>query len=294
MHLVFLSRPDRGHLYPTLALAEELGARGHHVTFATGDPYADEAAGPGVTVVRFGRHERVLRTMPAVTSAGPPAAVVGDPRTADAGFELAREWGVPLLVAGTNLPPSPVGWPAEHSYGDYGDYVFTIPGARGTVHDPWRPASRRPVLLAALGTLDGPSMGLLARAFGATAWQVVIGESAAARRTALPHATVLLTDGRLDGVSAAVRAGVPTVVAPRTTEQRATARQVVALGTGIAVSLDTIGADQLCKTVEQLAEDEPTRAVVRRFRLLAAELGAATRAADEVEALLSAGIARAA
>lgn len=283
-HLVFLSRPDRGHLYPTLRLAEELGARGHRVTFATGDPYVDEAAGPGVTLLRFGRYERSLRTMPAFTArldADPPAAVVCDPRTVGAATEFGREWGASVVVAHTNLAEDTTGWPAEHSFG--GDYVFVSPGGRGAVHDAWRPADHRPVLLASLGTVDGASYGLLARAFGDTGWQVVIGEP---RGAVLEHASAFLTDGRLDAVSSALRLGVPMVLAPRTAEQRQHARQVANLGLGRVVRLAELSADELRRTVERLAADEVTSAAAREIRTLVRAAGTPARAADEIEARL--------
>ncbi|MGB3440320.1 MAG: nucleotide disphospho-sugar-binding domain-containing protein [Actinophytocola sp.] len=269
MHLLFLSRPASGHLYPTLRLAEELGERGHHVTFASGDPYLDELAGPGVRLVRFGKHERRLLDMPALA----PDAVVADPRTTGAATDLAGTWDVPLVVAGQNLAESPHGWPSEQAPEPY---VFTIPGARGKVHNPWRRHGRRPVLL-----VDGPSIGPLVRAFGDTDWQVVVSD------TELPHADVLLTDGRLAAVSAGLRAGVPMVLAPKTAEEIAHADRIAALGVGkVVASLADAHAEDLRRLVEHLRVDEPTLATARRLRELVAEAGAPARAADRIEELL--------
>jgi hypothetical protein len=276
MHLLFLSRPDRGHLYPTLRLAEELGVRGHRVTFASGDPYLDEAAGPGVRVLRFGQHERGLLDMPVFLAQGPVDAVVADPRTVGPAADLGQRWGVRVAVAGPNLGESPHGWPSERAYDTY---VFTLPGPRGAVHDPWRHRGRRPVLL-----VDGPSIAPLVRAFGDTDWQVVVGDSA--RYAALPPAEVFLTDGRVGAVSAALRAGVPVVVAPRTAEEVANARQVAALGVGTVVDLDALRADRLRQVVEQLRVDEPTRARARDCARLVAAEGAPSSAADRLEDLL--------
>ena len=276
MHLVFLSKPERGHLYPTLRLAEELGARGHRVTFASGDPYVEEAAGPGVTLLRFGKYERSLLDMPAFAARGPADAVVCDPRTLGAATDFGRTWGVPVVVAGTSLAESPEGWPCERSHDSY---VFTLPGARGAVHDPWRPNARRAVLL-----VDGSPLAPLVRAFGDSDWQVVVGDSS--RFAGLPHADLFLTDGRLEAVSAALRAGVPMVLAPRTAEQMANANQVADLGVGTVVSLDDLPAPALLQVVEHLRVDEPTLATARRLAMLVAEAGAPGRAADELEALL--------
>lgn len=271
MHLLFLSRPATGHLYPTLRLAEELGARGHHVTFASGDPYLDELAESGVRPVRFGRHERSLLDVPALH----PDAVVADPRTAGAAADMTKAWGVPLVVAGQNLAGSHHGWPFEQAYESY---VFTLPGARGTVHNPWRRHGRRPVLL-----VDGPSIGPLVRAFGDTDWQVVVSD------TELPHADVFLTDGRLAAVSAGLRAGVPMVLAPKTAEEIAYAEQVAALGVGrVVASLADTHAEKLRTLVEHLRVDEPTLATARRLRELVTADGAPARAADRLEELLDA------
>lgn len=281
MHLLFLSRPDRGHLYPTLRLAEELGRRGHKVTFASGDPYVDEAAGAGVRVLRYGRQERGLLDLPVFRSRGPVHAVVADPRT----VEAAAAFGdVPVIVAGTNLPAGH-SWPGERSYSHY---VFALPGTRGAVHDPWRPGGRRPVLL-----VDGPPIGPLVRAFGETEWQVVVGDST--RFAGMPYADVFLTDARLPAVSAALRAGVPMVLAPTTAAEAANARQVAALGVGTVTVPEDLPADELLRIVEHLRVDEPTLATARRLATLVASEGAPEVAADHVEDLLGApGIAQAA
>jgi hypothetical protein len=204
-------------------------------------------------------------------------AVVADPRTFGPATDFARAWGVPVVVAGTNLAGGHE-WPGERAYGAY---VFALPGTRGAVHDPWRPGGRRPVLL-----VDGPPLGPLVRAFGDTEWQVVVGDST--RFAGLPHADVFLTDGRLPAVSAALRAGVPMVLAPRTAEEVANARQVVALGAGSIAALEELSADGLRQAVERLRVDEPTLATVRRIAGLVEAAGAAVTAADHIEDLLAA------
>lgn len=281
MHLLFLSRPDRGHLYPTLRLAEELGRRGHQVTFASGDPYVEESAGPGVRVLRFGRDEQGLLEMPVFRSCGPVDAVIADPRT----VKNAAAFGdVPVVVAGTNLPTG-YEWPGERGHHPY---VFTLPGPRGAVHDPWRPGGRRPVLL-----VDGPAIGPLVRAFGDTEWQVVVGDST--RFSGLPHADVFLTDGRLAAVSAALRAAVPMVLAPRTAEETSHSRRVAALGVGRIVVPEELPAEELRRVVEQMRVDEPTLATARRLASQVEALGTAEVAGDRLESLLEARpIARAA
>jgi len=272
MHLLFVSRPGPGHLYPTLRLAEELGARGHRVTFASGDAYLDELAEPGVRPIRFGSSERRLLEVPMLT---PVDAVVADPRTAAVATDLADAWDVPLIVAGRNLPESSHGWPFEQTHESY---VFTIPGVRGTVHNPWRRHGHRPVLL-----VDGPPIGPLVRAFGETDWQVVVSD------TELPHADVFLTDGRLAAVSAGLLAGVPMVLAPNNAEETAHAERIAAMGVGgVVTSLADTHAEDLRRLVEHLRVDEPTLATARQLRELVAAAGAPASAADRVEEHLAA------
>jgi UDP:flavonoid glycosyltransferase YjiC (YdhE family) len=287
-HLVFLSRPDRSHLYPTLGLAEELGARGNHVTFATGDPYVDETAGPGVTVVRVGRTERSLTLTRRVT-ANPPDAVVCDPRTYSAGTDMASRWGVPLMVAHTNLPDDPR-WPGEQAFGE--DYVFVDPTGRGTVHEEWTPMGRRPVLLVSLGAVEDASIGLLVHAFGDTAYQVVMDSPS--RFSVLGHASACLIDGSLDGVSAALRQGVPMVLAPRTADQRENAARVAAAGLGLVLRLPDTSPTALRRAVERVAADEALAATARDTRAAIRVAGSPARAADLVESRLAVQLQQAA
>jgi hypothetical protein len=266
MHLLFLSRPDRGHRYPTLRLAEELGRRGHQVTFVAGDPDIESA---GVRLMRLGQDVRGL-----LQALAPVDAVVTDPRALATATTLGD---VPVIVAGTNLPGG-YEWPGERAHDNY---VFALPGAQGALHDPWQPGGRRPVLL-----VDGPSIGPLVRAFGETDWQVVIGDST--RFAGLPHADVFLTDGRLPAVSAALRAGVPMALAPRTAEEVTHAEQVAELGVGTVVVPEELPADALRQTVEHLRVDEPTLASARRLSALVETVGAPEAAADRVTDLLAA------
>jgi hypothetical protein len=178
-------------------------------------------------------------------------------------------------VAGTNLPAGH-DWPGEQAFDGY---VFTLPGTRGAVHDPWRPGGRRPVLL-----VDGPPIGPLVRAFGDTDWQVVVGDST--RFAGLPHADVFLTDGRLAAVSASLRAGVPMVLAPRTAAETACSRQVADLGVGRLAVPEELTGEELRQVVERLRVDEPTLAMSRRLATRIEAAGSPETAADHVEDLL--------
>lgn len=287
-HVLFLSRPDTDHLYLTLAVAEELGRRGHTVTYATSDPFADEDADAGVVLLRFGSDERSLRSRQAFLAQGPVDLVVCDPRTHAAATELAAVWGAGVVVAHTNLAASDVvDWPAERSYGK--DYVYVHPAGRGTVFPAWTPTDRSPVLAVAH---DGVPAEVLSAAFGGTDWQVLLctgvapadlpGNIAVAGPgfAALRHADVLLTDGGLAGIAAGLRHATPLVLAPRTPVERRDAARVVNLGVG---ALTELTPESLRRTVSRLAVDEPTRAEARRVRELVRAAGSPTRVSDVLE-----------
>lgn len=298
-HVLFLSRPDENHQYLTLAVAEELGRRGHLVTFATGDPFADEDAEAGVLMLRYGRDPRALRRLPAFVArmrTTPVDLVVCDPRTYDHAVALGREWGVPVVVAHTNLATGEtVDWPAEDTFGE--DYLYVHPAGRGTVFGDWQPGDRRQVLVVAL---DRVPLDLVTEAFGEQDWQVLLlgtdlpaGELPGnftplpARFAVLDHADVVLADGDLPGIAAALRHATPMVLAPRTPDQHRHAERLVSLGLAVRVRLDEVDAATLRRTVARLAVDEPARAAARRVRTLVREAGSPARASDALESRLA-------
>jgi UDP:flavonoid glycosyltransferase YjiC (YdhE family) len=273
-HVLFLSRPDEDHLYRTLAVAEELGRRGHRVTFATSDPFAEEDAESGVLLVRYGRDVANLRGLPAFAArvrTDPVDLVVCDPRTHDEAAALAREWGVEVVVAHA-VPGT--------------DHLYVHPGGRGTVFGEWTPADSRPVLAVSPGAVPA---GVLAAAFGERDWQVLVlgGDQAGeapVRHAVLEHADVVLTDGELTG--AALRHATPVVLAPRTPAQHRQATRLATMGLGVVVPAG-LDAAALRRTVSRLAADEPARAAARRARDLVRAAGSPARASDALEARLA-------
>jgi UDP:flavonoid glycosyltransferase YjiC (YdhE family) len=267
-HVLFLSRPDEDHLYRTLAVAEELGRRGHRVTFATSDPFAEEDAESGVLLVRYGQDVRTLRGLPAFAArlrTDPVDLVVCDPRTHDEAAALGREWGVEVVAA-----PGP-------------DHLYVHPGGRGTVFGEWTPADSRPVLAVSPGVVP---VEVLAAAFGERDWQVL---ALPANATALParHADVILTDGAPAAVAAAVRHATPALLAPRTPAQHRQATRLASLGLGVVVSPADLDAAALRRAVSRLAADEPARAAARRARELVRAAGSPARVSDALEARLA-------
>lgn len=284
-HVLFLSRPDTDHLYLTLAVAEELDRRGHRVTFATSDPFADEEAAGEVVLLRYGRDERALCDLPAFVAQGPVDLIVCEPRTHTAATELAAEWGARLLVAQTNLAPTDATpWAPDP------DHIYVHPTGRGTIFSTWEPQDPRPVLAVAHHTLP---LETLVAAFANADWQVVLLTTTPPHilpknftaeppsYTPLTHADVLLTDGALPAITAALRHATPLALTPRTPEQQRNAERVAALGLGTIVP-----STSLRREIERLAADEPTRAALRRTRTLLKEAGAAARVSDILESTL--------
>lgn len=144
-HVLFLSLPVYGHVYPSLTVAEELARRGHRVTFATGESFADDLARSGVDLLPYSSelasipaelsdnadtievsilslsfYERSLRELPALASRlseEPPNLVVCDPLTFGAATVLGRGWHAPVVVAHANLAFNETfNWPAQRRY----------------------------------------------------------------------------------------------------------------------------------------------------------------------------------
>lgn len=142
-HVLFLSFPMYGHVFPSLTIAEELGRRGHRVTYATGEPFAsyvkradvelysydlDLASIPSrvsgqvstneVTITCLTFVEQSLRSL---TPHGfgrevdRPDLVVCDPLTFHAGSVLCDHWDVPLVTAHANVAINETfNWAAKH------------------------------------------------------------------------------------------------------------------------------------------------------------------------------------
>jgi MGT family glycosyltransferase len=122
-HFLFLSIPDRGHIFPSLAVAAELGCRGHRVTYLTGSGLTHLMTAPGVSAMEYdsgfltapkvsgmgnnGGHEMLMLTVDESAAmlravAGRfgndrPDAVAYDVATSHAGRILRRKWDVPAI-----------------------------------------------------------------------------------------------------------------------------------------------------------------------------------------------------
>jgi dTDP-L-oleandrosyltransferase len=129
-HILFLSAPAYGHVYPTLTIAEELARRGHRVGYAVTEQFAADVKRSGVELLTYGPelaaipaalsakadtaeivlacmrfYEEGLRSVAGVRELldAPPDLIVYDPMMYAAATVLGRRWGVPIVLTHPNL-----------------------------------------------------------------------------------------------------------------------------------------------------------------------------------------------
>ncbi len=122
-HFLFLSLPDRGHVFPSLTVAEELIRRGHRVTFVTGESLTDRIEAAGARALPYdSEYDRIakidgvnhdggsemlmltvdesasmIRTVEAELADDRPDLVAYDVATSHAGRILERKWDLPAV-----------------------------------------------------------------------------------------------------------------------------------------------------------------------------------------------------
>lgn len=129
-HVLFLSAPAFGHVFPTLTIAEALAKRGHRVDYATTEPFAGYAEQSGVTPLLYGPslavipaglsdhadtaeivltcmrfYEEGLRSVDSVEALvdDVPDLIVFDPMMYGAAAVLGLKWMVPIVLTHPNL-----------------------------------------------------------------------------------------------------------------------------------------------------------------------------------------------
>lgn len=117
--ILFVNIPARGHVFPTLAVVEELTSRGHGVTYVTVEEFADSVRATGADVLTYdsvnplellGKPEAggapavflrenivMLDAIEAHYGERRPDVVVYDEAAFQAGRVLARKWGRPAV-----------------------------------------------------------------------------------------------------------------------------------------------------------------------------------------------------
>ncbi|HEX4705755.1 MAG TPA: macrolide family glycosyltransferase [Pseudonocardiaceae bacterium] len=118
-HVAFVSFPGYGHIRPTLAIVDELLARGHRVTYLVADRFADDVADTGADVVTYHSsfpepvpsppdlvrmtiefiRESFAPLRPALArfDPDPPDLIVHDALVSDTAGILSRKYGVPTV-----------------------------------------------------------------------------------------------------------------------------------------------------------------------------------------------------
>ncbi|AHH99160.1 hypothetical protein GCM10010174_49220 [Kutzneria viridogrisea] len=126
-HLLYLSLPLYGHVYPTLNFAEELVRRGHRVTYGASESFSAEVERSGARLLVYPDEmadNATFAGMGEVTTAKAtlmgmrfveqslllidelgealegdrPALILADPMMFDAAMVLARRWQVPVVI----------------------------------------------------------------------------------------------------------------------------------------------------------------------------------------------------
>jgi MGT family glycosyltransferase len=270
-------------LYATYALNEEV-------------ILADLARRLAPRTVRLLRRSRLLRRHPAVR----------DP---------AARCGLVLVNSVPDLQP-------EHgSFDDRYHFVGPLRPAvaeRGdTVRDgpdrlPWERIEKGPTLYVSTGTFStrgAEFFRTVAEAFDGTEWCVVLAtshtdpadlgalpENVTARRyvpqaAVLEHADVFLTHAGMNSALEALVLGVPTVLVPAFWDQRTIARQLVAMGAGVAVE-PSASAAELRETITTLAADTDVRATLTDLSGRMARTDGPARAVRVIEKYAAWGAAR--
>jgi MGT family glycosyltransferase len=206
-----------------------------------------------------------------------------------------------------------------HYDGDTFDERFVFAGPclsdRSAFQGTWQPQSdgRRPVLYLSLGTAatGWPEFfHTSVEAFGDSNWQVLLSvgdtidpaelgtlpQNFDVRRSfpqldVLNSASLFVTHGGMNSVMESLYHGVPMVVIPQMSEQRANGMRVDELGFGRLLPREDFTAESLRKSVEEVAADqavaERTKDMGRRMRAV----DGPALAADAVEEYLARGTA---
>jgi MGT family glycosyltransferase len=163
---------------------------------------------------------------------------------------------------------------------------------------------KHPQLYISLGTAFNNQVAfynLCFDAFARSEWQVVLAfghtiDPAGLKETpanflisphvpqleVLPHVDVFVTHGGMNSTMESLSFGVPLVVVPQMMEQEMTARRVQELGLGLALESETLTAERLRATVEQVASDLDVRTHTREMQQKIHQAGGAMRAVDAI------------
>lgn len=203
--------------------------------------------------------------------------------------------------------------PREFQYaGDTFDerFVFAGPcfGDRSAFQGTWEPSGDRPVLLISMGTAatGWPEFFTMAvEAFGNSRWDVVMALGAqldpadlgelppnfevaqyVPQLDVLRHASAFVMHGGMNSVMESLHRGVPMVVIPQMSEQRANGQRVAELGLGRALARPETTVESLRAAVAEVTADAEVRRRVAALQQRIHEIDGPVVAADAIEAAL--------
>ncbi|WP_228004966.1 nucleotide disphospho-sugar-binding domain-containing protein [Amycolatopsis sp. YIM 10] len=268
------------------------------------------AGQPGLVLRRHAAWRSAAAKVSDVLIAERPAVVVADPRVpwvprlcARSGIGMVPFWtthsparSVPGLVLVNSLRELQ---PRAHRFGRRFRFVGPLVSAGPAEQVPWHRVGGGPLLLVSPGTVFARSprfFRAIAEQFGGTEWSVVMATAHTApedlgplpgnvlARRWLPqfqllrHAAAFVTHAGMNSVQEAMVCGVPMVLAPRTREQRATAKRVRELGLGEPMP----ETGRLRESVCGLVSSERVRSAVTEVRERLAVVRSGAAAADEL------------
>jgi MGT family glycosyltransferase len=163
---------------------------------------------------------------------------------------------------------------------------------------------KHPQLYISLGTAFNNQIecyNLCFDAFAQSEWQVVLAfgqtiDPAGLKETpanflisphvpqleVLPRVDVFVSHGGMNSTMESLSFGVPLVVVPQMMEQKMTARRIQELGLGLALDSETLSAETLRATVEQVASDLNVRTCTQEMQQKIHQAGGAMRAVDAI------------
>jgi MGT family glycosyltransferase len=241
------------------------------------------------------------------------AAVFGEVAKVRATFRADNgltELDMPSLIAGPTAPLNLVFVPREFqiaggTFDDRFRFLGPAMGSRSTEGNWQPPTDGSPVLLISLGTAFNHRPDFFAQcieAFGDSRWHVVMAVGERVELASVPanfevaphvpqphvlaHATVFVSHTGMNSTMESLYNGVPLVSVPQMPEQALNGRRVQELGLGRQLVPETITAQLLRQTVDQVADDPLIRTNVTKFGEQLRAVDGPVLGADALEKLL--------
>ena len=102
----------------------------------------------------------------------------------------------------------------------------------------------------------------------------------------LKHASLFISHGGLNSIHDSLYLGVPLLLVPRQAEQTLNALRVVELGAGLTLKKEQVNPQTIHNHATRLLAEPQFKVEANRIGHTLRAAGGATRAADEIEAML--------